>query len=71
MTKKLDGPGKLCKFLGIDKSHNSLDAIYGSEMSFHDVNIKIKFTITPRIGISSAKEKLWRFVVQDYWLPKN
>jgi len=65
-TELTNGPGKLCRAFGIDKSFNG-----------HDLNRKplyIKWIEppenfgpiieTPRIGISSAQEKLLRFVIR-------
>jgi len=59
----LDGPGKLCKYLGITKEHNNLD-ITIKENNFYLINApKISnFTTTSRIGISKGQDKLWRFI---------
>lgn len=64
--KVIDGPGKLCKYLNIDKSHNYLDIVTNQEFYIEDIGISSKFNSTPRIGISKGKEKLWRFVIDFF-----
>ncbi|AIK96652.1 DNA-3-methyladenine glycosylase [Candidatus Odyssella acanthamoebae] len=59
----LNGPGKLCRHLGITTRHNGIDLLsdptfYVSE-GIQDVDVNI----TPRIGIKKATEKPWRFVL--------
>lgn len=60
----LNGPGKICKYLSIDKSWNGIDIV-------NDENVFISrewkpecLQCTPRIGITKAKDKLWRFVME-------
>jgi DNA-3-methyladenine glycosylase len=62
--KKLDGPGKLCRGLGIDKSHNGVDLINNKDFSVLDSSLAVGFAATTRIGISQGQDKLWRFVLQ-------
>lgn len=60
-----NGPGKLCQALAITLKHNGTDLtdaqspIYLLDREAGSPVIKR----TPRIGISRAKDKLWRFVV--------
>jgi DNA-3-methyladenine glycosylase len=57
-----NGPGKLCQALGITREQNGLDLVNSSEMWIEDRGKKVpSFQVSPRIGISTAKEKLWRF----------
>lgn len=59
-----NGPGKLTKAFGINQSHHGLDLFSSSEWSFiKDPITDFKILETPRIGISQAKERLWRFIV--------
>lgn len=59
----LNGPGKLCRHLGIGKEHNGINLIQ-NEAIYISEGIKVKNPlITPRIGISKAKDKLWRFII--------
>ncbi len=62
--KKLDGPGKLCRFLGITKEHNGLDLLRSDEFFVSDTGSSLPFIATPRIGISSGRDKEWRFLAQ-------
>lgn len=61
--KKLNGPGKLCRFLGITKEHNGIDLITNNEFFVIDTGLSFRIQKTPRIGISAAKDRLWRFTV--------
>jgi DNA-3-methyladenine glycosylase len=69
--KKTNGPGKLCKFLHIDKSLNGIDITSGEKLWIEDRGIKIKpskILRTPRIGVDYAgkyKEKKWRYVLKS------
>ena len=58
-----DGPGKLAQALGIGGSHD------GTRLLDHDADIRLEaghapevVLATPRIGISRAAEKPWRFI---------
>jgi DNA-3-methyladenine glycosylase len=58
-----NGPGKLCKHLGVTKDdHNNLDTIVSEDFYVLDYGRKPKFFTTPRIGIKEGTEHLWRFV---------
>lgn len=64
--KLLDGPGKLCRYLEIDKTYDRLDICLQKnqqKFSVHDIGLKPKFKATPRIGISQNKEALLRFII--------
>ncbi len=61
-----NGPGKVCKALGIDLSLN------GHNLASGDLRLHIKAPIkqskivqTTRIGISKNKETPWRFYIKD------
>ena len=68
-----NGPGKLCQHLCVSKNHNGIDltqcpdfcvappllrGFSGPSLGF---GLCFSITSTPRIGISKAKDKLWRF----------
>ena len=59
----VDGPGKLTQALGIDRSHNGLD-LFDPDAPVRLVPGEPPRAIeaTPRIGISKAVERPWRFV---------
>jgi DNA-3-methyladenine glycosylase len=58
----LKGPGKICKYLEINKTHNGLDLNTSTHFYVMGDEQQIPYTATPRIGISKATDKLWRFV---------
>ena len=64
--KLLDGPGKLCRYLKIDKTFDRLDICdkkHQKKFAIYDIGLKPDFKATARIGISKNKEALLRFVV--------
>ena len=63
--RNLNGPGKLCRELGITKEQNKIDITKAKNFYVEETGHKPKFVTTPRIGISKGKEKMWRFVVKD------
>jgi len=66
-----NGPGKLCKYLKLDKSFYACDIANNDKIWLEDRGIKIsrqKIISSPRIGIDYAGEwakKPWRFYVKD------
>lgn len=59
-----NGPGKMTQALGIDLSHNGLDLLDPGSVIRLEAGETPKLVIsTPRVGISKAQERLWRFVV--------
>lgn len=62
----LNGPGKLCKALGINKEQNAIDITKNEHFLVKDTSIKIDVEATPRIGIKVGTDKLWRFIAKDY-----
>lgn len=61
----LNGPGKLCKRLGITKEHNQIDLTTHPSFYVTDSGLNPDYQATPRIGIKQATDKLWRFVVKN------
>ena len=59
-----NGPGKLTKALDINRSHNGINlADLRSELHIEDGIVPKKVVSTPRIGISRATEKCWRYAI--------
>jgi DNA-3-methyladenine glycosylase len=58
-----DGPGKLSQALGIDGSHDGLSLIDGPIRLLPRMTDVPSIVATPRVGISKAKGRLWRFVL--------
>lgn len=56
-----DGPGKLCQALGIDGSFDG-ESLDGPRVWLEPGEPPAGWEATPRVGISKATEKLWRFV---------
>ncbi len=65
ITELASGPGKLCQAFAIDKSfdgHNLQEKpLYLADSGEPDDRIRV--TATPRIGITSAQDKMLRFMV--------
>jgi DNA-3-methyladenine glycosylase len=65
--KLIDGPGKLCRELGIDRSLHRLDLTQGRSLWFEDrgaIVIRKEVGTFPRIGVDYAgvwAQKPWRF----------
>lgn len=58
----LDGPGKLCRYLGITKAHNKIDLIKDPHFYLLDSSYQPHYKATPRIGIKKGQDRLWRFI---------
>ncbi len=69
--KETNGPGKLCRFLGIDRSFNGWDVTKGKKLWIEpgeDV-AEDRVKMGKRIGVDYAgpcKEYLWRFEIADH-----
>jgi len=68
ISKKTDGPGKLCRELGIIKSDTGLDITKSEKICIKDIGEKPrKILSTTRIGVDYAGQwakKKWRFVLK-------
>lgn len=64
-----NGPGKLTKMLGIDRSLNGVSFIDSNVLWLEDDNLKYKICSGKRIGIDYAteeyREKEWRFYIDN------
>ena len=56
-----NGPGKLCEAFGFDRGFNGLDLTGGGAVYVRSGG-RVRVRRTPRVGISRAKDKLWRFI---------
>ncbi|OGI15033.1 MAG: 3-methyladenine DNA glycosylase [Candidatus Moranbacteria bacterium RIFCSPHIGHO2_01_FULL_54_31] len=69
--RETDGPGKFCRFLGIDRKLNGFDVTEGEKL-WIESGAKIaskNIRTAKRIGVDYAKhckEYLWRFSIADY-----
>jgi DNA-3-methyladenine glycosylase len=64
-VKNLDGPGKICKYLGLDKNYNKISVAQGDKVGIYDIGFKPKIKADIRIGISKNINKKWRFLVDE------
>ena len=64
-SKNLNGPGKLCKHLGITREHNGIDLTTSHSFYVQDKGLTPGYVATPRIGIKVATERLWRFLITE------
>ena len=60
----LNGPGKVCRHIGITKAHYGIDVITSDELYLGCMQQTLEFSRTPRIGIKVATERLWRFLAK-------
>ncbi|MCL2370489.1 MAG: DNA-3-methyladenine glycosylase [Firmicutes bacterium] len=64
--EQASGPGRVTKFLQIDRSHNGINLTTGSDIWLEDDGYIPKYITTPRIGIDYAKDedrnRLWRYL---------
>ena len=77
--KEANGPGKLCRYLKLDKSFNREDVTRSKRIWLEDKGEKVEpsqILATGRIGIDYAgsywAKRKWRFLLKDYqkFLPK-
>jgi DNA-3-methyladenine glycosylase len=59
----INGPGKVCKYLHISMQHNFKSLLNGDEIYITQSVMPVRILTTNRIGISKAKDKLWRFIM--------
>lgn len=61
-----NGPGKLCRFLGITREkHNGIELIGNPDFHVAATGLTPPYDATSRIGIREGKEHMWRFVVKN------
>lgn len=61
----LDGPGKICRHMGITKAHYGIDVATSEELYLGCIKQTLAFSKTPRIGIKVATDRLWRFLAKS------
>ncbi len=62
------GPGRLCQALGIDRSFDGADLTGGGPVWLADDGTAPppEPAVSPRVGISAAQDRLWRFAVANH-----
>ncbi len=77
LPTRIDGPGRVCRFLEVDRAHNGLDATLGTKLWIEDYGLTVsrkQIQTLPRIGVDYAGEwakKLWRFCLPAPPSPKT
>lgn len=61
----LNGPGKLCRHLGLSIKQNGTHLNTAAGIQLIERETIPTHGVTPRIGIKKSQEKLWRFVLTD------
>ncbi|MDF2698498.1 MAG: 3-methyladenine glycosylase [Haloplasmataceae bacterium] len=69
--KQTNGPGKLCKYMGIDKTFNGLDLCTDDTMYIKNDDYYKDFEIvySKRVNVDYAeedKDRLWRFYIKNH-----
>ena len=60
----LNGPGEICKYLGITREHNGINLVTDNNFYLTEGIINAAtYTSTARIGIKKAIDKQWRFLI--------
>lgn len=60
-----NGPGKLTQALSINKTDNGTKIGENIKIYLYKKILPKHIVVTPRIGISKAKDLLWRFLIQE------
>lgn len=66
-TQLTNGPGKICQALALTRAHDMHDVTQLGELYVIE-GIRLPNDViskTPRIGISKAQDKLWRFIINE------
>jgi DNA-3-methyladenine glycosylase len=59
-----DGPGKLCRALGVTDEHDGISLFEGPVFLLGDAAESGTVIATPRVGITKAVRRPWRFVLE-------
>ena len=76
-STRIDGPGRVCRFLDVNRTHNGLDATFGITLWIEDQGLAVsrkQVQALPRIGVDYAgawAKKLWRFCLPSPPSPKS
>ncbi len=65
LTDLCSGPGKLCAALAISGDHDGVELLSGGPVTIDKPTSMPPMAVGPRIGITKATERLWRFAVAD------
>lgn len=64
-----NGPGKVTKAMGIDRSLNGIDLTESKELWLEDDGMRPAYSLAKRVGIDYAdptdRDRLWRYIIKD------
>ena len=58
----VSGPGRLCRFLDINREHNGTVIASSSEIDFELNHCNQPYITATRVGIKKDQDKPWRFI---------
>ncbi|MFC4775171.1 DNA-3-methyladenine glycosylase [Paenibacillus sp. GCM10023252] len=66
LVKRIDGPGRLAKAMGIDLQWNGHDLMHSADQNLwlERAETSRSIQVTPRIGITKAVDYPWRYVLE-------
>ena len=67
LGKHINGPGRVCRALGITRTDNNMEFIDAQGCGLYHMLGAGGYRVeaTPRIGISKGRDQLWRFVMRN------
>ncbi|MCS7136843.1 MAG: DNA-3-methyladenine glycosylase, partial [Candidatus Caldarchaeum sp.] len=70
---RLDGPGRLCRELGVDRSFDGVDLCASGRVWLEDDGYAVdKIAVTRRIGVTRDKHRLLRFFIAgNRWVSRK
>ena len=61
-VKNLDGPGKLCREIGLGRQQNMTDMMTSSTFYVRERCIELPYQTTTRIGLTRGQDLPWRYL---------
>jgi DNA-3-methyladenine glycosylase len=65
-TQLVNGPGRLCKAMGVTRLHNKQSLRGPSLYIVDDGYVPLSLSVSRRVGIRLGTEKLWRFFMSNH-----
>lgn len=61
-VKNLDGPGKLCREIGLSKQQNITDMMTSNTFYLRERCVELPYITTTRIGLTRGQDLPWRYL---------